>query len=262
VAARAPKSSSNVVITLDEKQLARAVNASKSTPQIAPGSVNPQVKETAVDKDQIIADLTKRLEGAERIAKMSGAHKAHYDTLKGEAAEAFLAKSEIERNQAIETIEKSDPVEFTLDGVSYRKSTQGYALAKRLLAEVEKNENAEIAKAATENLGNMPGESDVHAAIVKAVRRSGESAEMQTKMLATLKGANAIVKGREKAPGGDGADAVDSASSPLEALTKGLVEFCKTQKIDERSMWTVGLPKFEQTDAGRALKSAYDESVA
>jgi hypothetical protein len=36
----------------------------------------------------------------------------------------------------------------------------------------------------------------------------------------------------------------------------------RLKKIDERSMWTVGLPKFEQTEKGAALKATYDESRA
>lgn len=216
-------------------------------------------EEKLADLEKSHADTTKRLERAERIAKMSGAHKTHFDTLTGEEADTFLAKSDVERSQTLEALEKADPIEFSLDGVAYRKSTQGYPLAKRLLAEVEKNEALDIEKAATSMLG---GASDPEKIVAKAIRsiakkEDREAAEKLVKGLVNTSRINKAAQGSDAgaAPGSD-------AGTPLQALTKGLVEFCKAEKIDERSMWTVGLPKFEQTEKGRDLKTSYDESLA
>ncbi|MGE0205997.1 MAG: XkdF-like putative serine protease domain-containing protein [Hyphomicrobiaceae bacterium] len=234
-------------------------------------TVNSQGKETmttkanetnTTDLEKQVVTLTKRNETLERIAKLSGAHKAHYDTLTGSDAEGFLAKSDVERNQAIETAEKSDPVEFTLDGVAYRKSTQGYALAKRIREQDATIEKAQVREIAKSHLGKLAGKDETHDFIVRAVKNSGGSKEQIDEALVAMKGWNEHAAKRETAPGMDGSSVDDTGTSPLDALTKGLVEFCKAEKIDDRSMWTVGLPKFEQTEKGRALKTSYDESLA
>lgn len=248
---------------------AAKARAGESTRLAARPNVNPQAENLMIKANEPdanaekIATLEKRNTHLERIAKLSGAHKAHYDSLAGDAQEQFLAKNEIERDQAIELAEKADPIEFTLDGVDYRKSTQGYSLAKRLRDEVEKNERIEIEKAAKETVGGMPGDDATHAALIKAVRKSGESAEMQAKMIEALKGANAIVKSRAVAPGSDGeanGQRGDAGGDPKTQLEKGLVAFCKANSIDLSTKWTVGLPRFEATEEGASLKRAYDES--
>ncbi len=241
----------------------RSVNAVKVNPQ-AENSMTTKANETDATAEKL-ATLEKRNTHLERVAKLSGAHKTHLDTLAADAQEQFLAKNEIERNQAIELAEKADPVEFTLDGVDYHKSTQGYSLAKRLRDEVEKNERVEIEKAAKETVGGMPGDDATHAALIKAVRKSGESAEMQTKMIEALKGANAIIKSRAVAPGSDGeanGQRGDAGGNPKAQLEKGLVAFCKANNIDLTTKWTVGLPRFGDTEEGASLKRAYDESRA
>lgn len=248
-----------------------ATRASDSPRPSDTHTVNSTGKETmttkanetnTTDLEKQVVTLTKRNETLERIAKLSGAHKAHYDTLTGSDAEGFLAKSDVERNQAIETAEKSDPVEFTLDGVAYRKSTQGYALAKRIREQDATIEKAQVREIAKSHLGKLAGKDETHDFIVRAVKNSGGSKEQIDEALVAMKGWNEHAAKRETAPGMDGSSVDDTGTSPLDALTKGLVEFCKAEKIDDRSMWTVGLPKFEQTEKGRALKTSYDESLA
>lgn len=213
------------------------------------------------DLEKQVVSLTKRAERAESIAKLSGVHKAHFDALPIDAQDAFLSKGQIERNQAVETLEKSDPVEFELDGIAYRKSMgPTFSLAKQLRdARIEK-EQIDVEKAATAMLG---GTSAPEIVVAKAIRSiaNKDDREAAEKLLKGLVSTSRIGK---SAPGSDGANGgdVNNSASPLETLTKGLVEFCKAEKIDERTMWTTGLPKFEQTEKGRDLKASYDESRA
>ncbi len=260
VQARAPRKPS-VTVTVDESQLARAL-ASKSTQPTTPRSVDPQVKETAVDpKDQQIVDLTKRNERLDRIAKMSGAHKAHFDTLKDEAAEAFLAKSNADRDAEIAKALSDDPIEVSFDGVDYRKSAGAavISLAKAAKANADLVAKQEIEKQATAHLGNTGGEDAMHQDVIRAIHAYTKAdLEKRGKMLAWCDGVNAIAKGRQKAPGSDGAGDVNVPTDAYDALAKGLVAFCKAEKIEK--VWTDGLSKFTATEQGAALKRAYDES--
>lgn len=233
------------------------VNAPKSTPSTAIPIVNTitranQMKtaeEKLADLEKSHSDTTKRLERAERIAKMTGAEKAFFDDLPANEKDAFLEKSNADRAAAM----TADAVEFTFDGIEYRKSTQGYALAKRLRDEVAKNERAEIEKQVGQTCPHLAGDGDTKIALLKAIRCSGESAEMQAKMLGVLKGADAFAKGRTVAAGSDAADASveKSATEQLEALT---LEYAKANKV-ERSAARVAVMK---TADGKRL---YAESI-
>lgn len=155
--------------------------ASKSTPPIAPRSVKSQGKETPVDpKDQQIADLTKRAERAERIAKMSGAQKAHFDTLATEDAEAFLAKSSAERDAEIAKAVADDPVEVEFNGRQYRKSmgAEVIELAKAAKAQAEQIEKAEIEKATTETCGQLAGSDELRQVLIGLARKHAKAAEL------------------------------------------------------------------------------------
>lgn len=222
-----------------KKSAPNAARASESPRHAAGANVNAQRNSTMTTKandesdakitdlEKQVVSLNKRADRAERIAKLSLAEKSFFDALATDAQDEFLAKSTADRGAAM----AADPVEFELDGISYRKSTQGYTLAKRLRDEVEKNERAEIEKAAAQHLGNVAGEAAVHGAIIKAIRRSGESAEMQAKMLGVLSGANAIAKGRMVPAGGDGG-ADPLAKSATEQLDELTLEYAKSNKVD------------------------------
>lgn len=201
-----------------------------------------------------IERLTKANARLDRIAKMTGAHKTYFDTLAADVADAFLAKGMIERNQEIEEVAKANPIEFVLDGIEYRKSTQGYALAKRIREQDIELKKADVAKRSTEMLG---GASDVQCSIVRAFDVLGaEERDAATKYIKGLVATSRIDK---KAPGFDGAS-VDGDADPAAALEQGLAKFCDEQKIDKSRAWTVGLPRFQATTEGAALVRAFNES--
>jgi hypothetical protein len=256
VAARAPKQT----------------GAAKSTPPIAPRSVNHTSKEPTMPNEldtlkQTLLDLTKRHERAERIVKMSGAHKAHFDTLTGDDGEAFLAKSNAEREAVVKSAREADAAQLevvytSLAGEVFTKRDDARLVAavKRADESETARKDEEVAKQATAHLGNCPGDDDTHRFIVRAVLAT-KNADMITKALAAFDGVNAIMKDRSKASGGDGGNGAGATDSdPYDAFSKGLTAFCKAEKIEK--VWTVGLEKFTATDEGKALKRAYDESRA
>ena len=257
---------------LERNKPAIAAMLKSTQPASAPTVVTPskESKMTITDHEKQIADLTKRNERLELIAKLSGAQKAHFDTLIGDAAADFLAKSTADRDLVIADIAKRHD---EADKVVYLSKTSNEVykakddprlveMAKRLDAESEKVEKADIRKQATELLGGMPGDDATHDLIVGALRKSGAKAEDLEKAFATLKGMRATSRLGKGAAGavdneGDNAD----SSTAMDNLRKGLTTFCKAQNIT-KNLWVDGLKAFVQTTEGAALKRAVDESAS
>lgn len=263
-----------VVVQARAPQSADSERAAKSTPLISPRSVSPTSKESTMPNEldtlnQTLLDITKRAERAERIAKMSGAHKAHFDSLTGDDAEAFLAKSTADR----ETIVKATSDREAALGELVYTSLAGEVFTKRddarLVAAVKRADDAErirdeeqIAKRAQETLGQLAGSDAVHQLIVRAVLKSGAKKEDIDAALTAMKGWGADSRIGKRAPGvnpGAGPVAVDQGAA-FAALSKGLATFAKTNSISDRSLWTDGLEAYVKTDEGAALKRAYDEA--
>ena len=228
VQARAPQSDNKIAVRVDGAALARA---SKSTQPKASTKMDSQVKENAVDKDQIIADLTKRAERAERIVKMSGAHKTHFDTLTGDDAEAFLAKSNAEREAIVKAVRDADAA---LSEVVYTSSSTGetfskrddarlVSMAKRADEQAAQIEKADVRKQAAEILGGMPGDDETHDFIIAQCRGN-------EKAIATLKGMKETSRIGKKAPGGGGDNPIpDGPQAELDAL---VAKYAADNKVD------------------------------
>lgn len=182
-----------------------------------------------------IDELQKKLEHAEHRARLTDAQKAYYRTLGAADGEAYLAKSDADREAdvAVEYTSKSD-------GTVYRKSDDPrlVEMAKRQdkLADdlakrdedLEKSETAALAKSV---LGHVAGEDEVHAYIVKAIRKGGGNAAMIEKALTALRGANAAAQSAAIANGfNPGAEpAADSPEGALEVIAKRIAT---EQKVD------------------------------
>lgn len=262
-----------VVVQARSPHAAKSDARAKSTPASAPRSVKTTTeKSTMNDADtlkQQLSDLTKRAERAERIAKMSGAHKTHFDTLTGEDAEAFLAKSTAERESIVKAALDRDAALNAVEYVSLagevftKRDDQRMVAAIKRADEVEKKaESAEIAKQAKETLGQLAGSDAVRELIVRSVLKSGAKKEDIDAALTAMKGWAAESRVGKKAPGANpGNDpAPADQESAFGALSKGLAEFAKANKLDQKTLWTVGLDAFVQTAEGAALKRAYDEA--
>ena len=238
----------------------------KSTPKRSGRSVKSQPEGTMpTEHEKQIADLTKRNERLERIAKMSGAHKAHLDTLKGEDAEAFIAKSATERDAVLadvaKRLEETNKIVYTSKstGAVYRASDDPrlLELAKRDDASAEKIEKAEVREVAKAHLGCLAGGDDTHDYIVRSIRKGGGDQATIDKALAAMKGWNELGKSASIAKGINPGDPVAiSKADAYAALSEGLVAFCEEKKIAK--VWTEGLDAFAKTKAGGPLVEAYN----
>lgn len=219
-----------------------------------------------------VTDLTKQNERLGRIAKMSGAHKSHFDTLAGDNAETFLAKSDADRDVVTAEITKrndeADKVIYiskaTGDVYKAKDDQRLVEMAKRMDVQADEIEKADVRKAAVEILGGMPGDDATHDLIVRSLRKSGAKTEDIDKAIATLKGMKASSSIGKRASGSGGANPDVTNGDPevaMENLEKGLKTFCKAQSIT-KNLWTDGLNAFVQTTEGAALKQAVDDSTA
>lgn len=215
-----------------------------------------------------IADLEKQVARLSKIAKLSGAHKAHFDTLAGEDADAFLAKSNADRDALTAEIakrhEEAEKVVYvsksTGDVYKAKDDARLVDMAKRMDEQAIAIEKAAIRKQAAELLAGMPGADEAHDLIVRSLLKSGAKQEEIDASLATLKGMRESSTLGKRAPGFGGTEpTADNADEALAALTKGLTTFAKAQNIT-KNVWTDGLNAFVQTDEGKALKRAYDDA--
>jgi hypothetical protein len=210
-----------------------------------------------------LADLTKSHERLARIAKLSGAHKAHFDTLSADDAEVFLAKSATDRDALCAEVSKRDE---EANKVVYVSKSSGdvykakddprlVEMAKAMDKQAVEIKKAAIRKTAAEVLGGKaPGDDETHDFIVEALGGN-------EKAMTALKGLVASSTIGKKAPGFNGSDpAAASETDALTALTTGVTKFAKEKNIP--NVWTDAMAAFVQTDEGKALKRAYDEAHA
>lgn len=211
----------------------------------------------ANETDIKTADLTKRLERAERIVKMSGAHKAHFDTLTGESADAFLAKSVTERDGVIAELAKraedGDKVIYVSkangDVFRAKDDPRMVEMAKREDAALEKIEKSELTSFAKANMNNIPGDDETHAYIVKSIRKGGGSAELIAKAEASIKGANTATKVGKAAPGfNHGTEPTDDAS-PQKRWDAEVAKVATENKVSVAKATDL----FAGTEAGKQL---------
>jgi hypothetical protein len=203
--------------------------APKSTPSTALNKV------ADMNDAEKILELTKSLDRASRIAKLSGAHKTLFDATPADEQDAFLAKSNSERDALLAaSIEKSkaaNEVVYTSKstGETYAKSddVRLVAMAKRLDEQAEEVEKADIRKAAAETLGNVAGDEATHDYIVKSIRKGGGSKEVIEAAIKTLKSANEFAKTATRAAGFGGTAPSDNTSA-FEKFNTALATFAKS----------------------------------
>jgi hypothetical protein len=258
----------------DEK-VARAIAAREQlAAKSTRGNKMPHGGSTSTEKSQMpdqnetkIAELEKQLARLSKIAKLSGAQKSHFDTLNADDAEGFLAKSNADRDALVADIakrnEETNKIVYTSKstGDVYRANDDArlIEMAKRMDAQADEIEKADIRKAAAETLGKLAGGNDVHDLIIRSVKKSGASAEKIGEALTAMKGWNALAASAGVAKGENpGADPQPNQDL-FAALEKGLKKFAKDNDIT-KNVWTEGLAKFAKTDEGAALKRAYDEA--
>ncbi len=174
------------------------------------GKENPMTDIKKQAAETTVADLQAQLAHANAIGAMTDIEKAHFATLKGDDATAYLGKSVEDRTAiakaASDKIKKAaiddDPVEYTtLDGIELRKSAGAafISMAKSnddLRKRLDKSEGARVQdgleKRAEEELAHLPGSTAERAALLKAVDGIEDEGQ-RTAALAALKAQNAAM---------------------------------------------------------------------
>lgn len=140
---------------------------------------NSAAGEQAVTQEEL--DATKReLSLAKAYGALTDAEKAHAATLsEGDERNAFIGKSDTERAEIVSKATAADPVVYTcVDGTELRKSAgdlvirlakQADEATRELAAEKAARSNDRLAKRASTELGNLPGDEVAKVALLRAV---------------------------------------------------------------------------------------------
>lgn len=207
-----------------------------------------------------------RLEKSEKISGLTGVQKSFYDALPTDTAkDAFLSKSDADRNTDISKAAGDDPVVYTtLDGTDIRKSAGELliALAKKadkserdLAGERAERLNEKLAKRAEDELSNFTGTVDVRKSLLKAVDSIADET-VRAEVLKSLTAANTAMGGafvRKGALPGSEAQINKSLENPeeqLDTLAKSL------QKADPKLAYHEAYSKALETPEGRELYAA------
>lgn len=195
-------------------------------------SMTPEEKKAAeaaaAAQKSEIEKLQKRAERAELISSLSDAHRSHFRTLKGDAAETFLSLSEGDRDETIRKSQEANRVIYkSEDGTEFRQSddprlvTMAKALdeekKKRRMSEMEACK-ADLQKRAAD-LKHIPGDAEARMALLKAVDALPK--EEREKALTALKAQNERLgkafetAGTSEAPADDSLDPLDSMAAEI-----------------------------------------------
>ncbi len=147
-------------------------------------------KNQTADDQPTVDELKKQLAHANQVAALNDAEKAHFEILKGDEADAFLAKSADERKAVVDDVAKraadaaeaakgDDAVVYTtLDGIELRKSAgeafiamakSNDALRKRLDESEDARAQDALEKRAETELTHIPGDVKTRTAMLKAL---------------------------------------------------------------------------------------------
>lgn len=229
--------------------------------------MTPEEKAAADKLEKANKELIAKNERLEKVAKLSGGVKAHFDKLSDEdEIVAFLALSDDEQKAEVDKIEKAktdaDPVVYkTTAGVELRKS-DGLALiemAKQNDLQAKENadlkkklEDQDLRKRAGTELEFMPGTIETRMSMLKSI--DGIEDEKERKLAhESLKAQNESMSVAFKERGtGDAPPADGSAQASLDALAK------KAQEADPKLTIEQAHAKVLDTSEGAKL---YEKSL-
>lgn len=217
-------------------------------------------KEIDMTKEEMEAILAKKdaeLTKANQIASLSDVEKAHYNTLADADKETFLAKSADDRKSIIKNLSDSNPVVYkSVDGHEFRKNDDPRLVSMAKSAD----ENAKVAKAATEALDNanlqkraleefknLPGTAEEKAALLKSIDGIADEAVRKSALAAVKAGDNAL-SGAFVRKGATNGSTVESGS-PTDELDKMAKKYAEENKVNYHKAYDV----VTQTEEGRKL---------
>lgn len=209
-----------------------------------------------------IAALEAQVAKANALASMTDAQRAHYAKLDGDAAATFLKADEQGRSDAIEAANKTDRVVFkSADGTEFRESDDARLVAMAKRADAEAAESAklrddlakrDLEKRAEAELGNLPGEVSVRAALLKAVESIPDE-ETRKGAMTALKAQDAgLAKAFEAAGVVVRTEPIAKAEDRLDQLT---ADYAKQHNVSEAE----ALLEVLKTSEGVSL---YDQATA
>ncbi len=237
----------------DEKKKKTKKNAPADVAGTTVGEENPMTDKTLKAAEPTVAELQAQLANANALASMTDIEKAHFLTLKGDDATAYLGKSAEDRTAIAKAadakIQKAntdaDPVEYTtLDGIELRKSV-GVAfiamaksnddLRKRLDASEGARTQDVLEKRAETELAHLPGTPAERAALLKAVDGIKDEGQRNAS-LAALKAQNASLGQSFDTIGHLHVNpVVGSPDAELDTLAKAYVEAHPGTSIEQAS---------------------------
>lgn len=256
-----PSSGKTIVVAV-------AARAPVSTPAAEVHTVKTQETSMATDQEKI-AELEKTNSRLEKLANMSDAQRVYHGSLRGQEADAFLAKSRHERDIVLSDIEKANEVvyESPVNGSKYRKSddirliemarSHDEAIAKQRKAEAEARE-AVFAKRGDETLTNFAkgAKGDLRGRIMKALNAEFTVPAEYEEAITAMKGMNAAFGDQTRPRGFDGFNG-GAEGSPNAALHAAVVKYQSDHK----------LPSYEQallkaTESDTNIRKLYDAASA
>jgi len=265
----------NEISAVDRPAQAGATALIMKRDDSSPKKVKKEAPMADDDKDRIDA-LEKQLATATAVAKFSDATRTHYNSLDEDEQEAFLAKSDEDRQAEVdEAIAKADEeakktaksddddddenpvVHKTAGGLEIRKSDGdvAVALAKQnddLVGKVDelvaKNDDMRIQKRAEDEFKFLPGDVKTRVSIIKSVEAIADKKE-RAAAEAALKAQNEAMEKAFKTYGTDTGNSADADDTPEAQLDKLAKSYAAENKVDEAEAYN----KVLETPAGREL---------
>jgi hypothetical protein len=214
-----------------------------------------QLKKALADQAAQLAEIQKTAERQGKVLALTAAERAHFDTLKGMDADAFLALNVAGRAEAVEKAAAADPVVFTApDGTEYRKSDDqrlvkmardSAAQSVELEKERQLRKQVELVKRAADELPNLGGDVAVKAALLGAVDTLAE--DVRGQVMSTLKAHDAgLGKAFVRVGSTTGSDVSKSAADQLDEMAKA---YAAENKVDMAKAYEAVV----RTEKGAAL---------
>ena len=180
-----------------------------------------------------VTKLQAQLNRANLVATLNDAMKAHLGTLEGDAADAFLTKSDKERQTVVDNLAKvavdEDPVVYkTIDGIDLHKSAGEAFIAIAKSNDALRKDNDELreqreqdilVKRAETEFSHIPGDIGVRTTMLKALDGIKDDAQREAAMGA-LKAQNEAMSKAFDVIGHGGSPVPGSSDDQLEQLAK------------------------------------------
>ena len=228
-----------------------------------------ELRQQVADQADTNQDLQKALDRVNSVLKLNSEERSHFDALDEKAQDAFLAKSSDDRKSEMEDAEESDeeddPVVAKFNGVDIRKSDGVVAaeLAKSLQSLHKENivlkaarEREAYEKRAREEFKNLPGKTDTHVAILKALDTGIDDDDVRKAAMEVFRAHdNGISKSLETR----GHQKMESDLSGEEDIQKSadgkLDKLAKSLSDKEKITYEEAYTKVLESDAGMAIYS-------